>query len=598
MNQNWSPSFSPANLSLFEEAIVKCTQTLHSRQGADVSIRTLLEILGQFYKANSCHVFEFDSETQVFDKKFQWTSQLQLLPEDQFEELPFSSLEYFNYDQGELEEISFLSYDCSEFPDLPLSKLLGSYKIKNIMIYPMMQGDIPTGFVSVANYSPWELDNRLFHCVTLFIQESLQKEAIHSQLAELHNLDSLTGCYNVAQYQTKLKKLEQNPPAQLGIVFAEIIGLDKTRELYGSNFADVKVKNAAAILNLFFDLPFYRLEDNKFICFVLNIEEGPFQSMVEQLRVETTSNSDACFTVGHTWCCGTVDVYQEIARSNHFLQRDGASFSKGAKTFLSPTECLLKDLKRAIQKDDFVVLLQSKVDLNSRKVMGAEALSRRLLRKTGELVSPEIFVPLYEHHSIIRFLDLHILDKVCETLSIWKNSGHIVPISVNFSRVTLMEPGISEAIAEVCRRHEIPPHLVQLEITERLGSSPDDLSNLVGDDFKKLGLELVLDDFGSTYSNFLTLTKVDIKEVKIDHSLVENMENNVKNQKILKSITQMCKNIGNTISLAEGVETQAQFELLRELGCVYGQGFYFSQPLPTEEFRETFLSESNRDLGG
>lgn len=569
----------------FEKAILQCTDTLQGKNNAEQSLATLLKILGEYYASDSSYIFEFDEETQIFGCNYQWNSKEKVEFANTFADLPFSALEYFSSDYFAEAEIPLLCFVPKHYPEAPITYLFE--EVENLVVSPMFRKGVTTGFVGITNVSFENFDARLFSCVILFMQECLQKREMHLQLALLHNLDPLTGFFNKEQYSKKLKILEEKPPHQLGILFVQLTGVEKTGEIYGSKYVDMKIKNASWIMSQFFDFPFYRIERQKFVCFVLNIDEETFLSVADQMRLESTSNSDACFTIGHSWSEGDINIHQEIGRTYSGFQENS---EESVRTkFRSPTECLLSDLSKAIEEDCFRVHLQPKVELSTGKIVGAEALVRRMILKTGELVSPDVFVPLYENHTIVRHLDLHIMRTVCKLLNEWGKLGHEIPISVNFSRVTLTERGIAKEIKKICQEYDISPSMVQIEITERLGSAPDELNELLLDDFKQAGLRLVLDDFGSTYSNFLNLIRMDIEEVKIDHSLVENMEHNLKNQKILKTIVDMCNSLGGTSSLAEGVETEEQRNILMELKCQYGQGFFFSPPLSQEEFCEKYL---------
>lgn len=587
MNHPVQPALS------FDEAIMKCTDTLQSKHNVDHSLFTLLGILGQFYRANSSFIFEFEEDTQSFRNYYQWNQDSDEPYATGFEELSFSALDYFSAEDLDCGDEPILTFDTKNFPDSPISTYFEERSVSNIMLYPMSRKKHTAGFVALTNLDFEFFDSCLFGCVILFVQECIQKREMNLQLAVLHNLDPLTGCFNHTQYQKKIAHLEQVPPEKLGILFARVIGLEKTSEIYGAKYVDVKIKNAASVLGHFFDYPFYRIDEHTFTCFVPNMEESSFLSIVEQLRVETTINSDASFTVGHTWSSGNIQIQQEIEKSTLSLNEDGATLGKrGGQTFRTPTECLSDDLCRAIDRAEFLVYLQPKVRLDTQEIVGAEALVRRVIPKTGKIIPPDVFVPLYEHHSIIRTLDMHVLEGVCRNLSQWLEFGVAIPISVNFSRITLMESGIAQTIAAMCEKYMVPTSLIHLEITERLSTSADDLTSLAIADFKHLGLSLVLDDFGSTYSNFLSLTKVDVKELKIDHSLIQNMEHSVKNRKILQSIITMCQTLDSTVSLAEGIETEAQRQLLLDLKCSFGQGFLFSKPIPMDDFYQKFLKKS------
>lgn len=572
----------------FDEAMIRSTETLQTKYSAEHSLHFLLKILGEFYQSDSSYIFEFDQEEQVFTNQYQWRHEDTDSVASQFGNLPFSVLEYFSSDRVICEEATVFSFETHEYPELPLSKLLTAYDIDNIVIYPIIRKSMTTGFVGIINVDLDDFDIRFFPCAVLFVQECLHKREMHLQLSSLHQIDPLTGCFNDKRFLKQVNSLEQTPPKSLGVVFVQLNGLEKTGEIYGEKYVDLKIKNAAQVMGEFFTYPFYRVETQKFICFLPDVEEKTVTSLVEQLRLEASSNSDACFNVGYTWTKENVNVREEISRSNSNKQR--TCQAPVQETVLSATECLQNDLLRAMVHDDYRVYLQPKVILTTGKVIGAEALVRRFIPKTGGLVTPDVFVPLYEHHSIISYLDMHVLKQVCEILANWRDLGKkLIPISVNFSRVTLMESGVGEQIVAMCSQYDIPLSYLQIEITERLGKREEEMSSLVVDDFEKLGLTLVLDDFGSTYSNFLTLAKAHIDELKIDHTLVDNMLRNEKNRKLLISIIDMCRSMDNMKCLAEGIETKEQWEMLRDMNCDYGQGFYFSRPLAIQDFYQNYI---------
>lgn len=572
----------------FDEAIVQCTDTLHAKHSAENSLYCLLQIVGEYYEADSCYIFEFDENSHDFSNNFYWHHPDTDAIVTEFGSLPFSVLEYFSEGRVLCEETGVMTFDTREFPDLPASKFFSHYDIVNIMIFPIVRRGSTTGFVGVTNIDLVEFDSRLFPSAVLFIQECLQKRELQLQLSILNNLDPLTGFFNQVQYHKKLKTLEEKMPDMLGVLFIQLTGLEKNNDFYGAKYVDMKVKNAAKVMGKLIDAPFYRIGEHKFISFILNVEEEDFLDLIDRMRLETSVNSNACFTVGYTWNQGALDIHEEIERSNHGLSGYLEKEAHPNVDLHSPSDCLLEDLMDTILRGDFLVYMQPKVELATQDIVGAEALVRRCVND-GELVLPDTFVPIYEHHNLIRHLDFHVLHQVCQKMREWKHFGVEIPVSVNFSRVTLLEEGVAKEIADICLDYEVSAHLVHIEITERLGNLWEDFNHLVENDFKSLGLKLILDDFGSTYSNFLTLSKVDIGEVKIDHSLVKDVENNPKNQKILKTIIDMCKSIGNTTSLAEGLETPAQTEILKDLDCTYGQGFFFSIPMPMDEFFEKYL---------
>lgn len=250
---------------------------------------------------------------------------------------------------------------------------------------------------------------------------------------------------------------------------------------------------------------------------------------------------------------------------------------------------LQQDLLKAIESKEFQIYFQPKIQLSNQAVVGAEALVRRKISREDALVYPGIFVKLYEEQAIIRHLDLYVVESVCKTLANWQKQGIELPVSVNFSRVTLTEYGIVEAVQEICSRYQVPHHLLIIEFTERIAMMNETAYYNLAEQFASRGFCLSLDDFGAAYSNLITLAQIDVDEIKIDKSLIKDMVGDSKNQIVLKSILDLCQVIGDTVPLAEGIETKEQARMLEDFGCLYGQGNFFSPPVTEGEFFAQFL---------
>ena len=141
---------------------------------------------------------------------------------------------------------------------------------------------------------------------------------------------------------------------------------------------------------------------------------------------------------------------------------------------------------------------------------------------------------------------------------------------------------------ELCQSYGVSPELVEIEVTESIGKlDPQQMERLLTE-IKRAGFSISLDDFGSKYSNLNILTEVDFDQVKFDKSLVQNLVGNLKSRIVLEHTIHMCKSFQTTASLAEGVETQEQLELLEGYSCTYGQGYYFAKPMPIQDFEALY----------
>lgn len=256
------------------------------------------------------------------------------------------------------------------------------------------------------------------------------------------------------------------------------------------------------------------------------------------------------------------------------------------QSFLKLCSYLVVDyLNKKVTDDRFKVYYQPQVELKTNHIIGAEALIRKI-DNNGRVILPNEFIPYYEAKGMIRDIDLFVLETVCKDIKRWEASGLQPRISVNFSRATLMEADIVKKIIEVCKIYDVDPSVITIEVTESLEKMNGEELHILIAELSKAGFETSLDDFGSKYSNLSILTEMYFDEIKLDKSLTAGIENNRKNQIVVKNISNMCRELGEMRLLAEGIETEEQKERLYYYQYEYGQGFYFYRPMTQEIFDE------------
>ena len=245
---------------------------------------------------------------------------------------------------------------------------------------------------------------------------------------------------------------------------------------------------------------------------------------------------------------------------------------------------LMEDVfEDALKNKEFQLWYQPKVDPFKGNILGAEALIR-WKRPDGTMLSPGKFIPLFEKNGNITTLDEYVFRTVCEQQQKWLQSGYrLYPISVNISRVSLYYNNVVDKYREILNSFELDPKYVPLEITESATINNSDISSLI-EQFHEAGFTLLLDDFGSGYSSLSSLNVMHFDTIKLDKSLIDYIGDQ-NGEKLLLHITQLLQSFGMTIT-AEGVETSDQVEFLKNLHCDDIQGYFFSKPLPINEFEE------------
>ena len=251
------------------------------------------------------------------------------------------------------------------------------------------------------------------------------------------------------------------------------------------------------------------------------------------------------------------------------------------------------DLRRACERDELFVDYQPIVSLESRTLIGFEALVRWDHPEFG-LVSPKDFIPVAEETGQILTIGQRVLESACRQAREWQETFPASPplfVSVNLSVKQFNQPGLVENIANLLAESQLPPRCLKLEITESVFS--DNIEAAVGllTELRELGVQLSIDDFGTGYSSLSYLQRFPIDTLKIDRSFVTQMMENEENLAIVRTIVALAQNLGMDV-VAEGVETEDQLKLLRKLECENGQGYLFSTPLGGQQL-DQFIANCN-----
>jgi len=253
-------------------------------------------------------------------------------------------------------------------------------------------------------------------------------------------------------------------------------------------------------------------------------------------------------------------------------------------------EEIANDFITALKRKEFVVFYQPKVDLNTSKLVSAEALCRWL--QNDQVVPPMDFIPVLEREGSICDLDFYMLTEVCSHINEWLSRGiEPVKISVNFSRTHILNKKLGEKIVKLIDSQHVDHKYIEIEITEMSGFEDfESLAEFV-DVMKENGIETSIDDFGTGYSSLNIIKDLNVDTVKIDKSFLQKITNEESQDKsMVKNIISMINELNMKV-VAEGVETMVQKEFLQAVHCQVAQGFLFDKPMPKEKFEFRLLGE-------
>jgi len=255
---------------------------------------------------------------------------------------------------------------------------------------------------------------------------------------------------------------------------------------------------------------------------------------------------------------------------------------------------LESDLIKALEDREFSLFYQPIIHLDSGKIAGFEALIRWKQEKRG-LISPNDFIPVVEETGMIIPLGEWILKTACHQIKVWNEEfpDHGLKMNVNLSRRQFDQTDLVPQIESILTQLNLPGHLLQLEITESMIMRDVEAAHKLMLKLKALGIQLAIDDFGTGYSSLSYLHRFPTDTLKIDRSFVSSMENSSEDRDIVQTIISLGQKLNMNL-VAEGISSSEQLLLLKQANCNYGQGYYFSKPLPAEA-AATYLREGMRD---
>lgn len=578
-----------SQLLAIDEALVKCIDTLRNSTDTDRTLNSLLAYIGMFYRADHTYIYEIDRASQSMVLTYSWLrGRFSVRQQHKYDlEQTTSWFDAFGPDGvlvvASVEEAldhSSLAY-----------RSLRAQQIDSLVCSPLLDsGGSPVGLIGVGNPRANLDAPQLLRSVSTFIVDALVKRSMLARLEQLSYRDSLTGLGNRHRYLERLQDFQTQSPPSLGIICLDIDGIKQANETHGHAYGDAMLVRTANILTSLCSQDVYRVGGDQFVVLCPGIDQQSFQFLTERLRRTVRDTADLSVSIGSKWTQGQSDAVEQAMDAGKLMSLEKQSYYHSMHSSRESFYTRMKQkLDQELRDGLFSVVLQPQISLKTGQVVGAEALVRKR-GSAGEMVSPAMFVPLYEKEGLIRDVDFFVLEQVCQILAQWETQGLLPPkVSVNFSRITLLEENFVENVSAICQRYQVPPQRLGIEITESSTKMDLHLLSHLVKRLRALGFCVSLDDFGTCYSNLAVLTKIDFDCIKIDKSLVDSIVTNPKAHTIVAHTISMGRALSCTASVAEGIETSEQLKLLSRLQCDVGQGYYFSRPISIQEFTQRYL---------
>jgi diguanylate cyclase (GGDEF)-like protein len=585
---------------------------LFDSRDLNMSISLMLSIIGIYYKLDHFVIAEFknyESETKA-KVLFEWTSDKKYRLPDKTKETEYSTDDLFlGYEADasgsfcceDISELAASGIDIAKEPYLFNAKSFVQHGIKyksNYIYY------INGSCVTERTWEKEELDSLLL--LSKLIGSYLVQLRSQEKLDYVSQMDTLTGAYNFSAFlQRADKKLAANDNNQYAFIYANIQQFKLLNDTYGYTTGDSILLGLAEIIQKVFGTSalLSRISGDRFVVMYPYENGNDLQSRIKRIindakKIPQPNGEYYRFAL-------TIGVYLVEAGDTAMIAVDRAIiamknisdyhncsymfYNESMHESLVEQKDIEDTMERSLKNNEFLVYYQPKFDLKTKELIGSEALVR--LVKDGSLVPPVKFIPIFEENGFILQLDYYMLDKVCATMRKCLDEGlPVKPVSVNFSRLHLNNTVLPAKLEATLKKYRIDPKLIEVEITESALNAQNTYQLRILNDIQKIGCHLAMDDFGSGVSSLNTLCELPFDVLKLDKDFLQNNVVTAREQVIIKNIVTLAKELNMKV-ICEGVETEAQAEFLRKIGCDYGQGYLFSRPIPEQEFLDVYYRD-------
>ncbi len=439
-------------------------------------------------------------------------------------------------------------------------------------------------------------DNKKVQIIITDINDEVEYKHHLEQLVEY---DDLTGLYTRRKFTQTVNTIiledkKETISGKYAVIYFDVQRFKAINDLFTKAGGDMLLIHIAESINKLLDKHGFacRIEADRFAIFI-KLSGLRLKSFLDNLMEEIRS-FNIIFDIE---CNFGVYVIKEHVAASVMIDRailaQKTIKGKYQKTYLYYDDSLRTELiteqevsgsmKKALENNQFVPYFQPQYDHGTGMLIGAEALARWNHPEKG-IISPAVFVPIFEANGFIYSLDMYIFEYICKFIrKCIDNNIHVVPISTNFSRYDIFQEDFVEKLEVIRSRYSVPVKKIRIEITESAAAGGSSFTNKIVKKLHKYGYVVEMDDFGSGYSSLNVLKDIGFDIIKLDMKFLSNRAGNKRGGIILTSIVNMAKWLKMPV-IAEGVEELNQADYLRSIGCNYIQGYLYSKPLNEEKF--------------
>lgn len=376
---------------------------------------------------------------------------------------------------------------------------------------------------------------------------------------------------------TDKKNLKRDLDALKNVLFESygVIGI----KLIGSPYMLVRILRKETIR-----YRFYHLQNDVYVIVCRDASRNEFDSFYRKVKYNLKTRYDGAVSIYNLYSNDEPQPEHMIMMVMKLIQVNQDALETSAEQ---------KNIMMELKDKRYIMYLQPKADSQTGRITGAEALVR-YRSENGSIFPPIRFIPQLEQKGLIFFIDIFIFEETCRLLKRWIEINHeLYPISLNFSRITLMHEDLIKTMNEIQGRYGVPRELIEIEITESVEMMDKEKLKRIGHLIEQNGYRLSLDDFGVSFSNISILSILKFDTLKIDKSIIEDISRNERLQVIIRGLIEVCHELDIQV-VAEGIETKKQMKTLFQLGCDSIQGYLIGRPVAADTYEKVYVTKKEK----
>lgn len=590
-------------IQIDDDAYFTCLTTfaeaLNGDRSLEKNIEAALAILGNFYQLERIMLIQANPDENNIDKLHQWYNHnIKVKPV-----IPLNNdcIGLWREEMGEANKLKVSNFKPK--PEFRLSDIFIADGTKATLAFELMFEGKSFGLIKfdmLSDKRKW--DDTEINSLTLatrILAIKLKREYETTKYQKELYYDKTTGAYNFNRwYSLVINKADKNDDYAIMDIaiddfrnITNVIGMKAINDILKAIVREIskkKNKNIAC-----------RRSENSFMIYTRKTDKDSIEKLYNGVlnaaaKIKTRTKNTIHIQAGVYVHSGRetlqTAVDKAIAAGRHKIGTSSITYFDKVvyeeEKFKTALELHMHD---ALENNEFLLYLQPKFNPLTNELVGAEALSRWCY-KGEKMLSPAVFIPFFEETGFIIELDYKVFENTCRFQRECLDKGYkAVPISVNVSRYVNDFDEYLGRIEEIRKRYDIDPSLIEIEITEGMFVSDANPIMDFMEKAHKIGYHFSMDDFGTGYSNLASLATMNFETIKIDKSFIKDIEN-PKEGVILKTMITMIKTL-NMKTLCEGVETKEYVDLLRSIGCDIIQGYFYSKPIPANEFIDKYSSK-------